>query len=116
MSQAMMFNSRMSFRALLQSLDSQCNIQDADGEPESAAALLGRLDGDDAEDVRAIPELEVAGINRDGGLVFIRARKQETKGMPVWINLAVPPPDRFRIVPYDPTALSEQLAEHINVP
>ncbi len=116
MSQAMMFRDNVKFRTVLKALSSHINIQDAQRDPESAAALLGRLDQHDGEDVRAIPELLVAGINRDGCLVFIKTRMEETKGMPIAINLSVPAPDRFRIVPYDPSAISEQLAEHIDTP
>ncbi len=116
MSQAIMFRDNVKFRAVLQALGGPIQMQEAELEPESAAALLGRLEGDDHEDVRAMPELLVAGINRDGCLIFIKARKEHTKGRPIWINLAVPPPERFRLVPHDPTAITEQLAEYIDLP
>jgi len=113
MSQAMMFRDQVRFRAILEALGPHLEIQDAQRIPESAAALLGRLDSDTSEDVRAIPELLVAGISRDGGVVFIKTRREASNGRAVWINLNVPPPDRFRMVPYDPQAVSEQLAEHL---
>jgi hypothetical protein len=116
MTQAMMFRDKVRFRAVLQALSPHIKIQDDQRDQESAAGLLSRLDGDDSEDVRGIPELLVAGINRDGCLIFIKAHKEETKKGPVWFNLTVPPPDRFRIVPYDPPAISEQLAEHLDTP
>lgn len=116
MSQAMMFRDNVDLRTILQALGPLIEIQDAQRDPESSAALLRRLDEDAAEDVRAILQLLMAGINRDGYLVFIKSRKQDAKGAPIWINLAVPPPDRFRIVPYDPPAISELLAEQIDAP
>lgn len=116
MSQAMMFRDSVNFRAILQTLGAQINVQDAQGDPESAAALLSRLHKDDGEDVRAIPELLVAGINRDGGVVFIKTRLEKTQSRPIAINLNVPPPERFRIVPYDPSAISELLGEHMDTP
>ncbi len=117
MSQAMMFRDQVSFRTVLQALNPPIQIQDAEhGDPESATALLARLDGSEAEDVRAMPELLVAGINTDGGLVFIKARKEQTSTKPIWINLSVPPPERFQIVPYNPPAISALLAEYLDTP
>ncbi len=116
MSQAIMFRDNVKFRAVLQALGAPLQLQDDQGDPESGAALLGRLEGDDQEDIRAMPELLVAGINRDGCLIFIKARKEQTKSRPIWINLAVPPPERFRLVPHDPPTITEQLAEFIDLP
>ncbi len=116
MSQAMMFHGEVELRTILLALAPSVRIQDGGQQPESPGALLDRLVGPDREDGPSIPELLVAGINREGGLVFVKTRMQQTKGKPVAINLSVPPPARFRIVPYDASAIAKQLAEHVDAP
>lgn len=116
MSQAIMLHDKVDLRSILRALGPHVEIQDAQREREGAMDLLGRLDADAAEDVRDIPQLFVAGIDRNGYLVFLKTLVEQSKGRPIWINLTVPPPDRFQIVAYDPPAIAAQLAELIDTP